>query len=416
MLTKPRSRLKIYDHDHQIAKTWDLIHKELSPENIAVIERYDIAMVGSALAKATRHKHLKMMLGLSRLLGKNWDDTNKEDIDVLVFKLMEKYSDDSGKETSTTWDYKKSLKVFFRWFRLGSREMKEVGDPYETKSIKIKKVKNTLAREDLLTEDELEKLLKACGENQRDRAFIDCHYEAGTRPGEILNLQLKHVTFDEYGGVLHVDGKTGTRTIRLINSVPNLASWMENHPFRDNPEAPLWPNFDQRANGKEMTIAAARRMLQRRCKKAVLQKRVFLNLFRHSEATRAANFMTEPQLRKRHGWSNESKMPAVYVHLVNSDVDAALFEHYGIKKKEDTKPKIPKKCHFCTTSNPSDGKLCSKCGKPLDLQEAMRIEEETKQDRALLLDEISRLRQSYENLSLEFRNFKTDYGLSTKRG
>lgn len=32
--------------------------------------------------------------------------------------------------------------------------------------------------------------------------------------------------------------------------------------------------------------------------------------------------MTEAQLRKRHGWSPESKMPARYVHMINADVDS----------------------------------------------------------------------------------------------
>jgi len=39
--------------------------------------------------------------------------------------------------------------------------------------------------------------------------------EAGTRPGEILNLRIKHVTFDKHGAILQVDGKIGARTIRI---------------------------------------------------------------------------------------------------------------------------------------------------------------------------------------------------------
>ena len=355
-----------------------MIRRDLSPENVRLIERYDIEMVNGALAKATRHKHLKMILSLSRLLQKNWTDVAKEDIDELVFKVMEKYAEESGKETNTTWDHKKILKIFFRWLRLGSRDKNEVGDPHETKRVKIKRVQCKIVREDLLTEDDLTKLLHACGENTRDRAFIDCHYEAGTRPGEILNLQLRHVKFDDNGAVLHVDGKTGTRTIRLIRSVPNLASWIENHPFGDNPDSPLWINLGQRDYGELLTYAAARRMITRIAKKANLSKRVYLNLFRHGEATRTANFLTEAQLRNRHGWTPDSKMPGRYVHLVNADVDDAILEHYGIKKSENKTPKIPQICHICKTSNPPEGKLCSKCGKPLDLKIALEIEEKDK--------------------------------------
>jgi len=130
-----------------------------------------------------------------------------------------------------------------------------------------------------------------------------------------------------------------------------------------------------------------------------LTKRVYLNLFRHSEATVTANFMTEAQLRKRHGWTAESKMPARYVHLVNADVDEAIFEHYGIKKKEDQlKEKIPKICKICEVANSSESIICSKCGKPLDLETAIEIEEKDKVEKNKLEEEVKDLQQKQKEL------------------
>ncbi|MDH3487290.1 MAG: hypothetical protein OEL82_04515 [Nitrosopumilus sp.] len=45
-------------------------------------------MVNLSLYKATRHKNLKMILSLSRLLNKDWNDVTKDDIDTLVWKIM----------------------------------------------------------------------------------------------------------------------------------------------------------------------------------------------------------------------------------------------------------------------------------------------------------------------------------------
>ena len=109
---------------------------------------------------------------------------------------------------------------------------------------------------------------------------------------------------------------------------------------------------------------------------ARLSKHVNLNLFRHSEATVAANFMTEAQMRKRHGWTADSKMPGRYVHLVNADVDAAIFEHLGIETKENEQRNMPKVCQICDVPNSSHSTICSKCGKPLDLETAIEREEE----------------------------------------
>jgi len=350
-----------------------LIQIELSSENVELIKKYDRVMVSQSIAISTRQKHLVTLLSLSRLLKKDWQSVTKDDIDEIVYEIMQKYADESGKETYYSYDHKKILKIFVRWIKLGSREYSEVGDPPETSHVRMKKVRDKIIREDLLSEDDLSRLLFSCGENARDRAFIDCHYEGGTRPGEILSLLIKHVKFDKYGANFHVDGKTGPRTVRLVKSTPSLANWLSVHPFKDNPDAPVWISLSKIHFGEPLNYASARAMVHRRAKMAHLEKRVNLNVFRHSEATNSAKFMTEAQLRKRHGWSPESKMPARYVHMVNADVDEAIFKQLGIKRDEEIQ-KGPKKCHICDMPNSQDAKMCSKCGKPFSLQSVISLE------------------------------------------
>lgn len=378
-----------------------MMKKELSKNNVELISQYDMEMVRQSIAIATRQKHLRTLLGLSRMLRKDWKSITKDDIDKLVYDIMQNYSDSSGKETNYSYDHKKILKIFFRWLKLGSREFVEVGDPPETARVRMRKVRDKIIREDLLTEDDISRLLYACGENARDRALIDCHYEGGTRPGEILSLQIKHVKFDKYGVNLHVDGKTGPRTVRLVKSTPNLANWLSVHPFRDNPEAYVWFNFSKNHYGEQLNYAATRAMVSRRARMAHLEKRVNLNMFRHSEATNSAKFMTEAQLRKRHGWSPESKMPAKYVHMINADVDAAIFEHLGIKTQETEEKNIPIICHICQIPNSPDSTICTKCGKPLDLETAIAREEKEKEEKQLQKDELDRLRQAVDLLMKE---------------
>lgn len=366
---------EIYDFDRSLQRILDKISKELSPDNQKLIIQYDKVMATQSISKAARRIHAQALLSLSHMLQKDWKDVTQNDIDDLVFKIMDKHATPKGQETWSSFDQKKVLKMFFRWYKLGSRDHKQVGDPPETKNIKTKQVRDRLAREDLVTETDLTKLLHACGENARDRAFIDCHAEAGTRPGEILNLQLRHLTFDEYGAVIRVDGKTGTRNIRLIKSVPNLAHWKNVHPFKDDSDAPLWIMLKKEKYGKPFSYSAAMKMVKMRCKKACITKRVNLKLFRHSAATNSAKFMTESQLKMRYGWSHISEMPARYVHLIDADVEEAIFDHYGIKKKVEVKINGPKICPICETQNSQESIGCSKCGKPLDLKTAVKAEE-----------------------------------------
>jgi integrase len=390
----------IHDYDHRLDGLHKKAKKELSKRNLILFQDYDKSMVRLPLAKATRTKHLSTILTETRMINKDWKDVLRADIDELVYKIMETYSDEKGQESNTSYDMKKILRIFYRWVKTGSRLKKpnEI-DPYEIQGITLGKVKDKIAREDLLDDDDLEKLLKACGENERDRCFIDVHTESGNRPGETLSLRIKDVKTDEHGAIINVIGKTNARPVRLIRSVPNLLTYLRNHPYKNDPDAPLWIMIDPDDYGRPMTYYAARAMILRRVKNAKMSKKVYLNLFRHSEATKTANYMTEAQMRKRHGWTATSKMPSRYVHLINSDVENAIFKHYGITKNEEIKPDAPIKCQFCDMFNPHDSEVCSKCVKPLDLKTAMKIDEKAQ-------DEKTQLNKTIDDLKSQLSDYK----------
>ncbi|MGY5142686.1 MAG: tyrosine-type recombinase/integrase [Nitrosopumilus sp.] len=366
---------------HDFAKSLDHTLKAiecLSSRNTELIKKYDKEMVRNSLAKGTRLKHLLIILNLSRMLEKDWEDVTKQDIEELVFQFIQKYSP-NGKETHHTWDHKKILKIFFRWVKLGSRNFRDVGNPDETKWIRLNRVKSNIVREQLITDEDISKILKSCI-NPRDKAFFDVHYEAGTRPGEILSLKIKNVKFDKFGAFINVDGKTGSRPIRLVKSVPNLANWLNVHPQKEDPESPVWIILEKPKFGEPMKYHTATSLLKRTMKRAGINKHFNLKLFRHSEATNSAKFMTEAQMKIRHGWTNDSKMPANYVHLVNSDVDEVYLKHLGIKSQEEEIQDLPRKCTICSMMNSSDSSICTKCGKPLDLKKAMELEEKASQE------------------------------------
>jgi len=258
--------------------------------------------------------------------------------------------------------------------KLGSRNYLKVGDPPEIRGIKIQMVFNKIARKDLITDKDRQKLIDACAGNLRDIAFIDCHLEAGTRSSEILNLKIHHVQFDELGAILRVTGKTGTRIIRIIKSVPSLASWINVHPFKDNYDAPLWINLQNPRFGIPLSYSAAIAMVKRRAKNAGIKKRMNLHLFRHSSATESANYLTDAQMRERHGWSSYSRVPGRYVHLSHKDIDKAMMKHYGISKKQ--KIRTPIECQICGNYNLPENDICFKCGKALSLKAITRAEKQ----------------------------------------
>ena len=110
-------------HDYESRTKWvkKQIEFELSQKNVELITQYEMEMVRQSIA--TRQKHLRTLLGLSRVLQKDWKDITKNDIEKLVYEIMQRYSDESGKESNYSYDHKKVLKIFIRWMKLGSREV-----------------------------------------------------------------------------------------------------------------------------------------------------------------------------------------------------------------------------------------------------------------------------------------------------
>ncbi len=98
------------------------------------------------------------------------------------------------------------------------------------------------------------------------------------RPHEILSLKIKDIVFKavdkyQYAEVL-VNGKTGTRHIPLIQSIPYIKDWLSNHPSRNNPKCPLFVGLGRRrqltVNGLYNIYTTLGRVLNRCWKHMVL--------------------------------------------------------------------------------------------------------------------------------------------------
>ncbi|MFQ5722301.1 MAG: tyrosine-type recombinase/integrase [Candidatus Aminicenantales bacterium] len=285
----------------------------------------------------------------------------------------------------------------------GKRESEEY--PEEVKWIKSnsKKCERIKLPEEMLTEDEIKKLINTA-DNPRDKAFISVLYESGCRIGEMLFLKLKHIKFDKYGAQLMVNGKTGYRIIRIIISIPFLMEWINKHPKKDDPEAPLWITRKYTL----INYAALRKSLIIIAQKAGVKKRMNFHNSRHSRATYLANHLTEAQMKEYFGWVQASDMASIYVHLSGRDVDNALLKVYGIKNEEKEESELkPRNCLRCKELNPFSNKFCSKCGMILD-EELMnkRIQQDLDRKNAdQILDQLVKDEEVREIFLRKLKNF-----------
>jgi ribosomal protein L40E len=212
-------------------------------------------------------------------------------------------------------------------------------------------------------------------EHPRDKGYVAVSDESGARPEEILSARVRNVQFDGYGAVLIVNGKTGSRRIRLVRSAPLLARWLDNHPNQNDPNAPLWVNIGTTRHGGAFDYNAARKLLKELGRKAGIKKRIYPYLFRHSTATHLANLLTEAQMCQYFGWKQGSRMPSFYVHLSGRDVDNKMLELYGLKPKDDGLKGEIQICQRCQLNNSPVSKFCNRCGSALNVKVALETDD-----------------------------------------
>jgi integrase/recombinase XerD len=312
--------------------------------------------IANGLTSARISKYLYRLKKVSELLNhKQFDKVTKEDIKEAVVKIEQ-----SDYAELTKVDTKVIIKRFYAWIR--NCEYREY--PPEVRWIRGHHKMHNKVPDELLTEEEVRKLINVAS-SLRDKALVAILYESGCRIAELLGLRFKNVTFDEYGAVLIVDGKTGVRRIRIVTSVGYLIKWINNYPFEKNPENPVWTTFSK---VKIMNYALARRILLKMVKKAGIKKRVHPHLFRHSRATHLASHLKEAQMKEYFGWTQSSRMASTYIHLSGRDVDLSILRVNGIQvNEEDKKPEfMHKKCPKCEENNLPTNSICFKCGVPLD--------------------------------------------------
>lgn len=348
--------------EEQIGKNGEVIHPFTSRTNIEIANEYiDDLLINGVIAKSSICTRIDDLIFVFKNTDIELSNLTERDIKTYLMALTHYTYCRGGKEKPLAESTKITRKMHFKDL------LKYLKEDELNSMIKIKASKtNNKLPEDLLTHDDIEVLIKASN-HPRHKAMVASVYEAGSRAKEILSCKLKHVEFDDEGFVhiLFPKGKTGARKILLVYAASYLRQWIDVHPLKDDPEAPLWVTLDK--NLKPLKYMGFYSILTGLAEKAGIKKKTNPHSFRHARATHLAHHMTEQQMKVYLGWVPGSNMTATYVHLAGKDTDGAVLNMYGIKKQEE-KPDatMPVKCPRCKEYNPQNAAFCYKCGYGLD--------------------------------------------------
>lgn len=132
--------------------------------------------------------------------------------------------------------YRIHLMRFFKWLYFPHIEQTKRPKPAVIENIPQlkRKEKSIYKPTDLWSAEDDALFLKDCP-NPRDRWYHAMSRDSAARPHELLKLRIKDVVFKltpdskkQYAEIL-VNGKTGTRPIPLIDSIPYIKDWITNH-------------------------------------------------------------------------------------------------------------------------------------------------------------------------------------------
>jgi len=164
--------------------------KDIIKCNKKTILKYKNYCLAKDLSLARISRCMYILRTLSKYLSKDFYKGNKDDILDVVSKI----NSDERYAHTTKCEMKITLRGFYCWIR----DVESGEYPPEVKWIKIKKRRIKRIAEQLLTQDDIIKLINATA-STRDKALIAVLSESGCRAGELLGMKFRDLTKDQYG-------------------------------------------------------------------------------------------------------------------------------------------------------------------------------------------------------------------------
>ena len=397
------------------------IRSILNEENIKTIIDYIIAArTETNLSDSYRKSIIEAICKFSKFHNhKSFKDITREDIILFLDNFRKTETLDPLHKWIGTYNlYLVYILRFFRWVYSPNLSQKDRPNPSILENIPQlkRKEKSIYKPSDMWSQQDDLLFLRYCP-SKRDKCYHSMSRDLSCRPSEILRLKNKDIAFKTINGSQYVEvvvnGKTGTRPIPLINSIPYLKDYLDHeHPQAGNPNSPLISGIGK-SLGRHLTsmgIARAYTKYRTRLFPKLLRspnvnpedKQKIIELLkkpwnpyirRHSALTEKSTILKEHILRQHAGWTPGSQMHLKYLHYFGNESNESLLEAYGLVDKGIQKDQLrAKQCPNCSEPNKPVSKFCSKCRMVLTYDAYSETIEEKQQNES----EVKKLKDKYE--------------------
>ena len=380
---------------------------------------------------------IKIMLMFADFLqSRKEEKTNLSQVnsidDIIAFLDTRRKTKDEDPEQKwiTTWnDYLWRIKIFYRWyyntkiFKANSNTIFDSRNWVNPDFLNIPKKKtkrmSPYSETEIWEKDELQFIIKY-ETNKRNKAILALLWDLNARNHELTLLRIKNIRIKEkYGeGEVPYEAKTGSGPILLTLSFPYVRDWLNEHPFRNEPNSRLICNIE---NGKPLLpgmVYDTMYLLKKRIVRLVASEEIkdtkekeklqYLlktkkwnpYCIRHSSITADSDYLPEYALKKKVRWSMNSRQGSRYIkNRMGNDLKEKILEQNGIildtsKVKKSTVIDCPR----CTLINQLENKFCSKCSYPLKPEAYEELKEKEEKEMKGMKQQINEMNKKFEQV------------------
>ena len=168
-----------------IIKTDELKHQEELDENKNMIDSF----ISSKQVEGCSERTIKYYKEIIEKFVNNFDKSIKQISTNEIRNYLSNYKDNSSCGSTTIDNIRRVLSSFFSWLE---------DEDYIIKSPvrRIHKIKTAIVVKEVLTDENLERLRDEC-ENIRDLSLIELLISTGMRVGELVNLNISSLNFED---------------------------------------------------------------------------------------------------------------------------------------------------------------------------------------------------------------------------
>ena len=362
----------------------------ISENNATTIIEYIAAMRSEI--NLSDHYRRDLIVVLCKFSKYNYSKPFKELIRIDVLGFLDGFRKTETQDPLHKWIgtynlYRIHLLRFFKWLYYPGIEPSKRPKPAVIENIAQlkRKEKSIYKPSDLWTQQDDLLFLKYCPA-KREKCYHTISRDSSCRPHEILKLKIRDIAFKTTGNYQYAEalcnGKTGSRPIPLIDSIPYLKDYLDHeHPQPSNPNSPLICGTGK-GLGRHIKAPRIARIYDEYKKqifpkllespnvlpedkpkiKELLKKPWNPYIRRHSALTEKSTILKEHVLRQHAGWTPGSQMHLKYLHYFGNESNESLLEAYGIVASGQQIDQLrPKQCPNCSEPNKPDSKFCNKC-------------------------------------------------------